>query len=443
MKNNILRYIFIAVVIGLILYAVYYFYGKEGTENNTEENVVETEKSEEDTNLRIGISNLDTLNPLISKNRNIQDMTKLIYEPLFNITDNFKLDNALAVEWSKADSKTYLITLRENVKWHNGEDFSADDVKFTIDTIKALGDNSIYNSNVSFVDRVEIISKNLVKIYLTDQVPFFEYNLTFPIISYKFFEGEDILNSSKNNILMGTGKYKIQVVDLSSQIDLMRNPNWWNADKVNLNFDTITVRVYGTLSEVYNAYKLGGLDLIITDSIDIEDSIGVIGSNMKDNIGRNFDYLALNVTSNILSNKEVRQAINYAINKDEIVSSVYKGRYKTGDFPLSSVYYLNNENISGYEYNKDKAKQILEENGWKLSYGSWQKKIGYSTVRLRLNLVVQSSNQNRVNVANIIKKNLEEISIPVNVISANDQRYQNYLNGKNYDMILTGVSVRC
>ena len=443
MKNNILRYIFIAVVIGLILYAVYYFYGKEGTENNTEENVVETEKSEEDTNLRIGISNLDTLNPLISKNRNIQDMTKLIYEPLFNITDNFKLDNALAVEWSKADSKTYLITLRENVKWHNGEDFSADDVKFTIDTIKALGDKSIYNSNVSFVDRVEIISKNLVKIYLTDQVPFFEYNLTFPIISYKFFEGEDILNSSKNNILMGTGKYKIQVVDLSSQIDLMRNPNWWNADKVNLNFDTITVRVYGTLSEVYNAYKLGGLDLIITDSIDIEDSIGVIGSNMKDNIGRNFDYLALNVTSNILSNKEVRQAINYAINKDEIVSSVYKGRYKTGDFPLSSVYYLNNENISGYEYNKDKAKQILEENGWKLSYGSWQKKIGYSTVRLRLNLVVQSSNQNRVNVANIIKKNLEEISIPVNVISANDQRYQNYLNGKNYDMILTGVSVRC
>lgn len=443
MKNNILRYIFIAVVIGLILYAVYYFYGKEGTENNTEENIVGSEKSEEDTNLRIGISNLDTLNPLISKNRNIQDMTKLIYEPLFNITDNFKLDNALAVEWSKADSKTYLIHLREDVKWHNGEDFSAEDVKFTIDTIKALGDNSIYNSNVSCIDRVEIISENLVKIYLTEEVPFFEYNLTFPIISYKFFEGEDILNSSKNNILMGTGKYKIQVVDLNSQIDLIENPNWWNKDEVKLNFDTITVRVYGTLSEVYNAYKLGGLDLIVTDSIDIEDSIGVIGSNIKDNIGRNFDYLALNVTSNILSNKEVRQAINYAINKDEIISSVYKGRYKTGDFPLSSVYYLNNENISGYEYNKDRARQILEENGWKLSYGSWQKKIGYSTVRLRINLVVQSSNQNRVNVANIIKKNLEEISIPVNVISANDQRYQNYLNGKNYDMILTGVSVRC
>ena len=75
------------------------------------------------------------------------------------------------------------------------------------------------------------------------------------------------------------------------------------------------------------------------------------------------------------------------------------------------------------------------------SYGSWQKKIGYNTVKLRINLVVQSTNENRVKVAEIIKKNLEEIGISVTIISVKDATYENYLKNKNYDILLTGVTV--
>lgn len=284
--------------------------------------------------MRIGISNFDTLNPIISKNQNIQDISKLIYEPLFNLNNNFRLEKALGIEISKGDSKTYFVKLRENVKWHNGTQFSAQDVKFTIDTIKFLGDASIYSSNVSSIERVEIVNDNLVKIYLYNPVPLFEYNLTFPIISYSLFENNNVLASDKNNVPMGTGKYKVQVVDISSQMELKTNPNWWNAVNKSLRIDTITVRIYGTVAEVYNAYKLGGLDLISSQNSNIEDSIGTIGSNVQKNIGRNFDYLALNSTSNVLSNKEVRQAINYLINKEEIINAVYGGKYIKADYPL-------------------------------------------------------------------------------------------------------------
>lgn len=92
----------------------------------------------ENSNLRLGISNLDSLNPIISKNQNIQDITKLIYEPLFFISNDYKLKNALGVEFSKADNKTYFVKLREDVKWHNGTEFTAKDVKYTIETIKSI-----------------------------------------------------------------------------------------------------------------------------------------------------------------------------------------------------------------------------------------------------------------------------------------------------------------
>ena len=236
--------------------AVYYIYHPSKAEDENLVSQASEELPNKTFNLRLGISNLDSLNPIISKNQNIQDISKLIFEPLFDLDDSFKLKGMLGLEVSKANSKTYLVTLRENVKWHNGSNFSAQDVKFTIDTIKNLGENSIYISNVSNIENIEIIGQNLIKIYLYEEEPFFEYNLTFPIISSNFFEGvEDITQNEKNNLPMGTGKYKLYSIDPNTQMDLKLNDYWWNKD-VELKVDSITVRIYRTVAEVYNAYKL-------------------------------------------------------------------------------------------------------------------------------------------------------------------------------------------
>ena len=154
--------------------------------------------------------------------------------------------------------------------------------------------------------------------------------------------------------------------------------------------------------------------------------------------GRNFDYLALNTTSNILSHKEVRQAISYAINKEQIVNEVYGGKYMVADNPLEYGSYLYNKEKSSYKYDKEEAKKVLQNNGWTYRQGDvWQKQQNYTTLRLRINLLVKSSNEERVKVAEIIKKNLEEIGISVNIISAKDWNYENSLKNKNYDMLIT------
>ncbi len=188
------------------------------------------------------------------------------------MSDIFKLEKALAVEISKIDSKAYLVKLRENVKWHNGQVFSAEDVKFTIDTIKALGDKTIYISNVSSIESVEVLSSNLIRINLNEEIPFFEYNLTFPIISKELFVGDNVEESDKNNVPMGTGKYKLRTID-NSQIDLEENTIWWNSQNTNLRINKIEIRIYGSISEVYNSYKLGGIDMITTKTLNTEDII--------------------------------------------------------------------------------------------------------------------------------------------------------------------------
>ncbi|MCI8621818.1 MAG: hypothetical protein HFJ50_09250 [Clostridia bacterium] len=191
-------------------------------------------------------------------------MLKIIYEPLFCISKDFKLENALAIEFSKVESKSYLIKLRENVKWHDGNNFKAEDIKFTIDKIREIGEDSIYNANVSNIENVEVINDSLVKLYLYEEKPFFEYNLVFPIISKELFKDEDIKTSEKNNSLIGTGKYKLKTSENNLEIEFEKNPNWWDIENKNLRIDTVTIRKYEEIAEVYNAYKLGGLDMVVS-----------------------------------------------------------------------------------------------------------------------------------------------------------------------------------
>lgn len=186
---------------------------------------------------------------------------------------------------------------------------------------------------------------------------------------------------------------------------------------------------------------MGGIDMLSTQTINIEENIGTIGATLQETYGRDFDYLALNTKSNILSHKEVRQALGYGINKKEIVNTIYAGKYISADYPLEYGSYLYTKNEEANQYNPDKAKQILQMNGWEYRSGVWQKKENYNTLKLRINLVVNSENETRVKIANLIKKHLEDIGILVTVTSVKGPTYENYLKNKNYDMIFTGVTI--
>ena len=125
------------------------------------------------------------------------------------------------------------------------------------------------------------------------EVPFFEYNLTFPILSKEYYEAQDFVNTEKNQAPVGTGRYKISEVQ-PSYITLIKNTNWWNKD-VNLSIEKITVNLYSSIGELYNSFKIGNLDLISTSNDNLQDYIGSIGYSSKEIKGREHNFLVFNM----------------------------------------------------------------------------------------------------------------------------------------------------
>ncbi|MCI8411610.1 MAG: hypothetical protein HFJ40_04110 [Clostridia bacterium] len=290
MKSNWFKYIFIVFIIIILIFSIYKIRKdeKEKEQEQIQSNNSENEKIRE---LKLGIAQFDIINPILSNNKNIQDISKLIYDPLVTLTSDYKAEACLAKEWAKQSDNSYLIKLRENVKWTGGQRFTAEDVKFTIDRLKDT--QSIYSYNVQYVIGIDIVDDYTVKINLDREVPFFEYNLTFPILSKEYYEAQDFVNTEKNQAPVGTGRYKISEVQ-PSYITLIKNTNWWNKD-VNLSIEKITVNLYSSIGELYNSFKIGNLDLISTSNDNLQDYIGSIGYSSKEIKGREHNFLVFNM----------------------------------------------------------------------------------------------------------------------------------------------------
>ena len=431
MKNNFVKYIFIIFIIITIIAVIYK--SNKPEEVKQEETVVSQDEEEIVKEINLGIAEFDTINPILSYNKHVQEISRIIFEPLLEIDEEYKLKKCLAKDWAKTGENTYLVKIRDDVKWSDGTQFIVEDVIFTINTLKEI--TSIYTNNVRYIANVEKVDDDTIQITTEHEIPFFEYNLIFPIMNRNYYEGQDFSNTEKNNFPIGTGKYKI-VQHISNAIILNKNQYY---SREELTLEKIIISKYATLGELYNAFKLGKIDIITSTNINIEDYIGTIGYNKQEVAGRGFDFLALNTQNTILSNIEVRNAISYAINRENIIISLFNNKYKVTNYPLDYGNWLKGEE-SDNSYNPDLAKQILEQNGWIYKYDKWQKTENYTTKTLNFKIVVQASNQTRVNVAEMIKADLEAIGIKISIIKANDNQYQYYLQNKNYDSIITGTT---
>ncbi len=435
--NNFFKYIFILVVIGLIGGAVYILYYSNNSENEVdidEENVTVSGDISIVENIKMGISNFDTMNPILTKNREIINIDKLVFDSIFNITSDYRLETSLGKSISKNSDTSYEVKLDSSIKWQDGSTLIATDVKYTIEQIKNT--NSIYLPNVQDIASVETPDSETVIFNLTRNIPFFEYNLTFPIVSSRYYINEDFANSGK--IPMGTGMYKIASIN-DDNILLIMNDKWKNFKTFTPRTQSITLHKYNAIGEIFNTFKLGNIDIVNTYMTNYNNYVGTIGYNKKEYAGRDYDFLSFNCNDNILADSSVRKAIAYAINKDNIVSTIFEYSKVAANAPLDYGSFLYNGEGT-ITYNQDMAKKTLMDGGWSYTNNRWQKSINGYVKRINLSLVVNASNPDRVKVANNLKSQLAEVGILINVVQVNDDRYYNYLNNKDYQLILTGVS---
>ena len=434
MKSNWIKYVFIIFIILILGFSIYKIKQEEHQE---QEESISNKQQETVKELKIGIAGLDTINPILSKNKNVQDVSKLIYEPLVNLTSDYKAEGCLAKEWAKQSDNSYLIKLRENVRWSNGQRFTSEDVRFTIDRLKDT--ESIYSANVKNVVGLDLVDDYTLKINLDSEVPFFEYNLTFPILSKDYYDNEDFVTSSKNKNPVGTGKFKISEAE-SSYLILEKNSSWWNKEK-SITIEKITVNLYSAIGELYNSFKIGNLDLIATSNDNLQEYIGTIGYSSKEIKGREHVFLAFNVSNYFLSKPEVRQAIAYSIDRSNIVAEIFNNKRYTSSFPLDFGSWLCQEQDVSSGFNTEQAKQVLVDNGWTYRSGSWQKVENYRTQKIALNLLVKADDSSKVSVAENIKTQLANQGIIINIQQASGEQYNGLVQARSYDILLGSITV--
>lgn len=287
---------------------------------------------------------------------------KSIYEPLFNRNEKGELEPYLATEWKNIDDLTWQIKLREGVKFHNGEPFNAEAVKFTIDYVQNPDNKSGYFSYFSLVEKIEIIDD--YEFLIITSAPFaniinrFSDNLI--IMPPQYIKEVGLEKAAVHPV--GTGPYKFVEWEKDQYVKLEANPDYWQGEP---SIKKVTFKVYPEFSTRLSAFMSGEIDLFNNVPVD---SVSVIENGVNAKIAsvstaRVF-YLVLNNNyDGPLKDQKVRQAINYAIDVDELLESVLNGFGTKMIGPLSRVNSGFTETFD-YGYDPDKAIALLKEAGY-------------------------------------------------------------------------------
>ena len=281
----------------------------------------------------------------------------------------------LAESWEISDDNlVYTFHLRQGVKFHDGEEFNADAVVTWYNSIDPDAEGTQYDATAfpytkdfitDWVDTVEAVDEYTVKMTLPKPYAPLLANLAIPnssIISPKALSlGLDELAVNPS----GTGAFKLARPEdwvRDSQMVLEANPDYWGgAPKVG----QFILRVIPESSTRLQAVEAGEVDLVWPlSSDDVERARGNPDLVIVEDAGLNVNEIALNVTKDPFTSKEVRQALNYAVNKEELSEGLYNGNMVPAGGVLPPVVWAYNPDLKSYPYDPDKAKSLLAEAGY-------------------------------------------------------------------------------
>jgi len=429
--NSFVKYIFILIVVIVLLVAFWHVISdKNKVDSGSLDQTSTINTIQKD--LRFGIAQLDTMNPIISTNRNVHEISKIIFEPLVNLNENYKKEYCLAESIEKESDTSYRVHLRRNIQWSDGSPFTANDVKFTVDSIKRGDINSIYKANLAYVGGLEAVDDNTVVFSLSEPVDYFEYYLTFPIMSAKNYEGTSMLDGERNAAPIGTGMFAITNIN-GNVYYLDKNPNYWNKSKDPL-VEHIIISCYSSIGEVYNAFKAGDLDLVISKTKNVEQYVGTIGYSKVEYKNRKYDFLSFNTTYSFLADPQVRKAISLVIDRNNIIATSLGPGYSASNFPLDMGHWLYTKDLN-ITPNIDQARAILQQAGWTYTGNAWYK----NGQRLEFAISVNNSDGVKMAAATNIVNQLANFGIATSIVQISNNNYMNIINQKAYQCIITGI----
>lgn len=345
-------------------------------------------------------------------------VTQNVFETLVNFgAQDTTINPGLAKKWVPSeDGLTYTFELEEGIKFHDGTDFNAEAVVFNFERwANGAGEDFYYYSSMfggykgdegHVIESVTAEGDYTVVFKLKrPQAPFLK-NLAMSPFGIASPAAIEKSGDKFGDNPVGTGPFKFVEWKRNDSITIDKNKDYWVDGLPKL--DTVVFKAIPDNSARLNALNTGEIDL--ADGVNPADGASVEGNDKLQLFERpsmNVGYLGLTTTRPPFDKVEVRQAINYAIDKQAIVDAFFEGRAEVAKNPMPPVISGYNDDIAGYEYNPEKAKELLAAAGLPDGFD----------MELWAMPVPRPYMPDGQKVAEVIQKNLSEVGINAKIVS--------------------------
>ncbi len=385
-------------------------------------------------------------NPLFATTPVDLSVSKLIYPGLFKVSPEGEIEGDLA-ESIELDNRgvNYTVKLRDNIKWHDGEEFDADDVVFTYNTIQNPTAKSSLNSSWRGV-KVAKLDQYTVVFTLQNPLSSFPYALVNGIVPQHILADIDLEDLRSNNFntvsAIGTGPFKLKTLEVSGvkkeerqeRIALNKYKDYFG-NKPGL--DSVVIRTYSDEEKMIKDFddkviqSMVGLTSV-SDKLKDQEDVDLQQSHLTSSV-----MVFFNNSTTILNDKNVRQALVHATD----ISYLRKGLgYDPlpSDSPFLKSQFAYNPDIVQLPFDLEKSVAKFEEAGWKLNADGIREKDG---ALLKLRLVSQSLSE-YASITQKIQSSWSSVGVQVEAILQPEEDIQSgVLARHDYDVLLYGISV--
>ena len=355
-----------------------------------------------------------------------------VYDMLFYRTGrNGDYTNGVGESFEKIDDQTYEIKIYDGIYDSEGNPLTADDVVFSWDTWAELGTNE---SVFSCYDHGEVVDDTTVRLYLnnTNYGYIENYLLCTPMITEAAYTAHDMKTEP-----VGTGPYKVKSWTPGTSLVLEKNDNYWCADDIKnpkrvQNAETITYQFLTESSQIGMAMENGEVDfasslsetelnrLTAMDDFYEFDQLSDLGMVLMYNCA----------PGKLMDNVNLRKAVSYGINVDDIINGAYQGKAEPltfGGYFNSAEYIDDYAKDDYYSYNPEKAKELLAEEGYD------------EKNPLSIRLMVQGDELQQA-IATVMQANLAACGVNVEILTYDTSTFTAYeTDYDQYDMFIVGL----
>ncbi|CAM3953752.1 ABC transporter substrate-binding protein [Alicyclobacillus pomorum] len=400
-------------------------------------------------------SDIVNCNPLFIEDNSSGEVDNFIFA---NIYDIDRTGNVKAEPWSLAEGPlqvsngglTYTFKLKPNAKWSDGQPVTADDVVWTIKTAANPDSGSAIVSNFDHVKDVKALDEHTVQITMKSVYAPLQYNLVFPALPAHILKNIPLKDLQKSGFgtdpskTVTDGPWKWTKWEQKQYLQFDQNENYWGPKP---HISTVIYKIYADQNTLTQAYIKGDVDLdegIPVTQLSVTQQHK--GLNVINAPGPQFEYFGFNFKpSNFpggfdpFTGEKTRQAIAYALDTQSMVKDILKGAGQ----PLSSPFLKPPIGWTGaddaatkYNYDPQKAKELLTEDGWKPGPDGILQKDGH---RFSFTFLYNTGNSRREQVAAVIQQELKAVGIEATPKALDfSSLIANYLNPGKYEAVLLG-----